>query len=404
MSTPSVYLKLVADPSGERIPFLLDRQTGLPVSSANRWRLLARRGKCQGSTLAREMLCVGYVYRWAAENSIDLNERMAKYEGIRLEESVGFLAYLKQAFTEGELTGPVALHVSHAVQRQRIEIARSFLSWWFDLQLSRAALDRKISDARYSRLRDQKERMFRWMVAPPASSVPREGLPRTLRERFVEVIKPDAEVSPWRPHTRLRNYLILSLYFWTGLRLSELLALKIHHLDLDSNPPTLLVERTPDDPEDCRWDKPQAKTLGRKITLPSQEADSLREYVRRHRHHFGVARTHPFVFVSQPHGKPLSKRAVQHLLSEVVRKHKEFEGLLTVHVLRHCWSDMMHDHLGRLVKAGKIDPEFSRLLFNYLGGWSHGSFQSSRYSQAQIRLAADQALLAIHDDMFRRPS
>jgi len=323
---------------------------------------------------------------------------MSTFEGIRFAESLGFLEYLKWDYTKRD-SAP-ALYVSPAVQKQRVEVARSFLGWWFDLELERVALDLKISDARYARYKDQRDRMLGWMVAGQGICAQRVGLTPELRQKFVEVIHPDAKGNPWRPHTRSRNYLMLSLYIWTGLRLSELLALKFHHLEFNERPPTFLVERTPDDPEDDRWDRPQAKTLGRRITLPSAVSQSLREYVRRVRPHVGNARKHPFVFVAQPSGRPLSKRAVQHALSELTKKYPEFEGKLTIHVLRHCWSDMMHTHLKRQVEAGRVDSEFSKLLFNYLGGWSHSSEQSSKYSLAEIRRAADRALLAIHEEMF----
>jgi integrase len=399
-SSSPFTVTVVKDASGERIPFLIDSDSGLPVPDANRWRLLRRRGKCQSSTLKKELLEVSYLYRWARGAKVDLADRVTRGIGILLNESTSLIEYLKQDFASSRGKNVEAEHVSLAVQQQRFSTIRGYLCWWMDTSLERAVATEGISDAKYVRIKDQRDRMMRWLEPPPGSTRSRLGLTPLLRQRFIQVIHPESLENPWSPRVRLRNYVMFSTYFWLGLRLSELLAMKCHHADLSIKVPTLLVERMPDDPEDPRLDAPQAKTLGRQVPVPGSILKYLKLYIKGERPSIGHAKRHGFLFVSSQSGAPLSKRAVQHALKQLILRHPEFRGALTVHVLRHCWSDMLHQHFGHLVKEGQLDSEFAKLLFNYLGGWGHGSVQHARYSEAEIRRAADAALLRIHEEMF----
>lgn len=391
---------LIKDQSGERVPFLIEAISGLPVPEANQWRLLMRRARCQHGTLKREMLELSYLYRWAAERSIDLQDRMNAGQGIRMAESTDLIDYLRRNFmrpSEGDLHP----RVSPVVQQQRFATIRHFIGWWFDLVLDRLPVSNKAGDLRYARIKDQRDRIMRWLEPPSGKSPSREGLTPSLRKKFLDVIRPDSGDNPWSYANRLRNYVVLALYFWLGLRLSELLLLKCHHLDVTPGRGTVLIERAPDDPEDPRHDAPEAKTLGRELPIPTSVSPYLREYLRRVRSKTGNAKRHPFVFVSYRDGAPLSKRGVQHILAQVRRRHPEFRGVLTIHVLRNCWSDMTRARLKEMVESKQIDSEFAKLLFNYLGGWSHGSAQSNKYSRGEIQRSANEALVEIHDELFQ---
>lgn len=391
---------LVTDHNGERVPFLLDKRSGIPLTEVNQWRLLARRGRCQHATLKREMLEISFLYRWAFDRGIDLQVRMNSGEGIRTSETTDLADYLRQNFTENIQNSRVPRHVGRVVQQQRFATIRIFLTWWMDIVLERIPQDRKESHLRFVRIKEHRDRMLRWLDPPSGKSSSREGLTPTLRKRFLQVIHPDSPENPWNRNSRLRNYVMFALYIWLGPRLSELLLLKCHHVNLDRRRSTLLIERAPDDPEDPRADAPEAKTLGRELPIPDSLVRYLREYMRTVRPHIGAAKMHPFLFVAYPDGAPLSKRAVQHLLEQLRSRHPEFNEVLTVHVLRNCWADMMRARLREMVRNKEIDSEFAKLLFNYLGGWTHGSFQSDKYSSGEIRRTADEALISIHDEIF----
>lgn len=386
-------VRIIKDSSGERVPFLL--KDGLPVLQANLWRLLMRRGRCQSSTLGRELLEVSYLYRWADEKGIDLVARMDSGMGIPLSDSTDFREYLRRKRKADDGI------VSAAVEQQRFGTVRHFLEWWMDTVLEGGgSVGKELSDRRYARIRDQRDRMSSWLVGPPADTSTKQGLPPDLREKFLRVIQPNNPANPWRQAVRLRNYVLFGFAIWLGLRLSELLLLKVHHLDIGSREPTVLIERNPDDPEETRLNAPLAKTLGRRVRIPQEMERLVRQYLRRSRPSMGSSTRHPFLFVAQGSGRALSKRAVQHAIEQFVALHPEFRGHLTPHILRHSWSDMMRSYLSSESKKRAIDPEFAKLLFNYLGGWTHGSEQSSRYSSGEIRRAADEVLIAAHSALF----
>jgi len=58
-------VRICAAPTGERIPLLVDAQSGLPVLRANQFILVARRDRCQVATLRSDLGVLTIVLGWA---------------------------------------------------------------------------------------------------------------------------------------------------------------------------------------------------------------------------------------------------------------------------------------------------------------------------------------------------
>ena len=65
--------QLVTD-SGEHFPLLVAADTGLPIVRPNWYVLVARRDRCQASTLAKEQGILCIILAWAHHAKVDLHE------------------------------------------------------------------------------------------------------------------------------------------------------------------------------------------------------------------------------------------------------------------------------------------------------------------------------------------
>lgn len=129
-------------------------------------------------------------------------------------------------------------------------------------------------------------------------------------DEFLALAHPDCPDNKVKSHnTRLRNYVFLSLLYWTGARSSEVLALRLSDIDYDKNSPAIKITRLHDDPHDSRPAQPTAKTLGRSIPIPPSLLTKIDEYIRFVRPKYSKSKEHPYLLVSQKgvnEGAPLS--------------------------------------------------------------------------------------------------
>ncbi len=96
----------------------------------------------------------------------------------------------------------------------------------------------------------------------------KSGITDDSFEDFVEVTKPNSKYNPFKnSFIQFRNYLIVQTLYETGVRCSELLALRVGDIGADADIPTLSVVRRHDSKDDPRLKEPTAKTLGRTISI-----------------------------------------------------------------------------------------------------------------------------------------
>jgi hypothetical protein len=127
---------------------------------------------------------------------------------------------------------------------------------------------------------------------------------------------------------RNRNLLMFEIFYVTGLRSREVLALRIN--DIDFLEAKLSVVRRQYDP--CSR-QALAKTLARTISIPESLAIRLRVYVMTVRAKISGANEHPFIFVTHKMGKhsgqPISDTFFRNrILAPVIETNPElFEGI-----------------------------------------------------------------------------
>ncbi len=386
---------------GERLPIVVDRR-GLPVPAPNQWSLLIRRPQVQQNTLIEELRTVAHIYDWATRRGIDLNERLASGNGLTPAELTALYQNLRYVRPFGRkaaarrLTDAVDVQMvngkTHAV---RVGYAREYLVWG----LERALYQLDVSDLRVWEIRERCERIRRAAIdfqRPSSDSVAKRiGLDRVTRARLLEVINPTYPQNPFRRTVRFRNWVLVVLLMTFGFRRGESLKIYVTDVNVKGRNPSLTIHRRPGDVLDTRANEPAVKTLGRKIPLSPEIAQMLDAFIMHHRPRFPGADRSPFLFFSED-GNPLALRSVNAVLERIAACFPAFEGILSPHVLRYTYNDMLTESAA----AAGVDAETLKQTRNYLNGWSLTSEQGALYSRRAIEERAAEISLAHQRSLF----
>ena len=200
---------------------------------------------------------------------------------------------------------------------------------------------------------------------------------------LLEKILPNHPQNPWsvNPDVRLRNLVSVHMLLETGMRRSELAALRVSDIDFVNR--TVSIYRRHDDPIDPRVSQPQAKTGERTIPLSSPLLEQIDTYVMHSRSKVPGARKHPFLFVSHrgKKGSPISVETVNHIFGQLSKAFPEL-GRLHPHRLRHHWNFTYSNLINEKMKD---HPEEDRKAFDqnsraYLMGWKPEGHMAEIYN------------------------
>jgi integrase len=281
---------------------------------------------------------------------------------------------------------------THAV---RVGYAREYLVWGLERALYR--LD--VSDLRVWEIRERCERIRRAAIdfQRPSSdgAAKRIGLDHEKRARLLEVINPTYPQNPFRRTVRFRNWVMVVLLMTFGFRRGESLKIYVTDVNVKGRTPSLTIHRRPGDVLDTRANEPAVKTLGRKVPLSPEMAQMLDAFIMHHRPRFPGADRSPFLFFSED-GNPLALRSVNAMLERIVACFPEFEGLLSPHVLRYTYNDMLTES----ATAAGVDAETLKQTRNYLNGWSLTSEQGALYSRRAVEERAAEISVAHQRGLF----
>lgn len=131
-------------------------------------------------------------------------------------------------------------------------------------------------------------------------------------EYFRQVSRTDHKDNPFKNFdTRLRNYLLIEILYWTGCRPGEILSLTLDDIIHDIDAPQLSFIRRHDDPNDKRKLQPTLKSQERDIEIPPTLYSDLEYYIRKVRSSYKLSKTHPYIFISQKgesEGEPMGDK------------------------------------------------------------------------------------------------
>lgn len=214
-------------------------------------------------------------------------------------------------------------------------------------------------------------------VGDPAESV----IPDDPFCRLLEIIRPSSENNPFKG-SKVRNYLIVSIFTQSGIRRGALAKLKISDFHFHGNSDAISVYRSGIDPTDSRLEKPNQKTKSHLATITPVLMGQIKYYVNHVRDEIPRQEEHDFLFVSEKGsrgtlGHPISLKSVNaifHVLSKAIGFH------IHPHLLRHKWNEIF-DRAG--TEKG-IDPRLLEDIRKYAMGWSENTIMAGTYNDKRL--------------------
>ena len=405
--------------TGERLPLLLDRDSGVPLFDPTVYVLTEVRARNRAAnTIQQQLVGIECLLLYCRAAVIDLPERIrsgkllaiGELDGLtravrrpieamaadaeqsvapkgsqRERNNIARLEAHRQAFRAKE-----EANVDPATAANRLRVIRAYLGWLALRRLGGLAQSTTEFTGYDAARRLMLEALAARIPAIAGGPREREGLSHEARAWLETVIEPDHPSNPWMDdHVRRRNRLIVSLLYHLGVRRGELLALRVEDIDLRRG--LLTIARRPDDPKDPRRQQPTAKTRSRVIPISTGLVDMATDYILKQRLLIPGARRHGFLFVDTDQGRPLSAAAVEKLFRELRGSSPELLKGLTAHVLRHTWNDRFSE----VMDQRNVQPEVEEKERTYLMGWRDGSGSAATYTRRHNRKRAGEVSLAM---------
>lgn len=374
-------------PTGERLPCLVYRATWLPVKLATRWLVCHRRQRVQSATLRANLYAVRRLYLWAAQQlETPLETLLLNGESLTTRQLEAFVFHLRSPSQAGK-----SRVVSPNSVNKTLYAVEDFLLWAWDqarpwqphaqqdagytqrLQLVAvlgSLRDRGTAPRRHEPLSEAEIHSIRMTLAPQSQAGGRLVFPDTF---FAS--------------NALRNWLMVEMALELGLRIGELLKLRLDSLPRGPQR-LLLVRRHPDDPHDTRRHEPAVKTAERGLPLSLPLQSALRAYVTRQPPQGRLAGRSPYLFVTDE-GDPLSRGRASDIL-EVVSQRSGVTPL-SWHRLRHSWAERMASQML------EVPNGLDQLM--YLGGWTQPQ-SPQRYIQHALAAQAQAYLRSWQQQLY----
>ncbi len=211
-----------------------------------------------------------------------------------------------------------------------------------------------------------------------------KGLDERARIRLFQIIERNNHENPFPAELQLRNYVIIGLLFYLGLRIGELFALKIEDIDF-GHITTIRVTKRKFDIEETRKDPAKPKRGSRSLALSNGPlATALASYLNSR----SADQTSPFLIVTK-RGEALTLRAGQKIFEKLRHKFpKEFPKSFCPKFGRHTLSAGLEY---MMVRAGVEERDRTKYLMAIRGDSSEES--QNPYKQITIDNEANCHLL-----------
>lgn len=408
-------VRTLITPSGERLPMLLDRSTGMPVFYPNLYVLTELRQINRASaTMERALREISVLHDYLNDVGIDLDERIREGRLFSLGEIDGLARHCRQTIkpSMGSESGSKAhvrrfgkneivlsQPVSQTTAANRLRTIHAYLSWLIALRLS-TIQQREVFRTKLEQMRENVLPALRARI--PISKGRnilslRQGLVPELVERLLQIIDPSNSENPWKSEfIRQRNAMIVCWLLQLGVRRGELLNVMISDVDFRKN--TVTIARRPDDPQDPRRMQPKVKTRDRILPLSPELAALSLKYITTTRSQLAGNKRHSYLFVAEHTGAPMSLSSLNKMFQKLRLSIPELPDNLSGHMLRHTWND----EFSRKLEGKGVGEAKEEQMRSYLMGWSPTSSTSRIYTRRFVEEAARQASLNLQEKIIMK--
>ena len=409
---------------GERAPMLLDEQ-GLPIAWPTLFATVRiRNAGLAFNTIKNKLNELTVLLRWQNFHDRDLVAEFKSGKVLSISDIVSMRDFSAKKVSRGDSSRdsstmvarfpeaslaprPSADRVRSQVLYNRMSTIADYLEFLgqtiaqnrSDRDLA-AAFDRMARNLRQHRPRGRSRHRD---ILEPLSSEP------GLIEDFVKVGSVGHPENPFRRgRTQRRNELMFRLLLETGIRIGELLSLRLDFINTGEMP-NISVRRTHDDKKDSRAYQPVAKTRERIIRISEQLGVDIHRYCMEDRAVTPGANRHPYLFVTHHSGKtlgqPLSVSSVANkIFGSMQRVRPEF-SIIHPHSFRHNANYLLSkavDERNRRVRSGDdltnepiSEGRELRIRADFNG---HSSLSSGEtYNQPYTRQVSNEAGLLVQE-------
>lgn len=410
--------------SGERLPLLIDCDTGSPLFEPTLYALTELRGRGRASaTIEQALRAVMVLHRFLDTRGVALDVRLAEGRLLTLGEIEELTRHCRlpiAAFGENcdpglaakplsgrassleklrmRSKGTNSLGLDPSSVAVRLRYIRDYIRW--------AATDRLLSiepdHPTHAALFTESQIVVRVLGERIPSSAAkdfvgqRQGLSLDASARLNQVIDPLSLNNPWKGvHARERNALLVHWLQSLGLRRGELLGVRIANINFQAN--EVRITRHADDRSDPRVRQPNTKTHGRLVPLDEPLAQLTRHYILNTRRALVGALKHDYLFVANGSGAPLTLAAVDHVFATLRRKCPDIPPDLTAHVLRHTWNDRFSE----LMDEKSVPEELEQKLRSRLMGWSETSRTARTYTRRHVQRRAREVSIELQRTLVK---
>ena len=407
--------------SGERSAFLLDEH-GIPLY----WPTLYTTVRLRNAGLAvnsikNQLNELRSLLRWEQLQGRDLESEFREGKLLSVADVVSIRGFAAKRLDRGKATrsssdrvlrfleaglAPVTnpARVSKAVEYNRLTTIAAYVEFVAQTVTARrgdrelaAAVDRMARTVRGHRPRDTRSKQN--------DDPDRMSPPAVVVNDFIAVGSEGHPENPFRnARIQRRNELLFRLLCETGIRLGELLSLRLDNIETGDEP-TITVRRTHDDKHDPRAYQPVSKTKERTLPITDALARKLFDYSMNDRATTPGAVRHPYLFVTHRKGttcgQPLSVSSVSNKIFASMRSVRPEFAIIHAHSFRHyrnyVFSKAVDEHNrkadseeDRTIKRISVGRELR--MRAHMNG--HRSLKSGeKYNQRHVRETTDGAVL-----------
>ena len=392
-------VKAVCLSSGERLPLLIDRATGLPHGQVADYILATFRGDSI-NTSKRSVSAVGMFHSWAKHREIDLDRRFGSGDLFTSDETTALSEALwERRFAELAPSKRYLLEFTESVvgatHGHRSDQVIAYIKW----RTSQIVSSMSVHDIRVGNINRRLELVVEQLKSNKgkSTSIPRGQLDPNQCLRLFEILRPGSPDNPFHEETQLRNFFIVLLYYELGVRKAEPLAIKGVHLKFGPRP-LITITFTPNDPKDPRRDQPRVKTVSRTLPMSPLLATTTDRLLKQRSTSEKIkaeAKRWPFVVLDIDKGRPLSLDAVYDIFVVLRRRFpNDFPPNFAAHHLRRSWNH----RFSQACKEARIDAKMEDHIRRYIMGWSKTSTQPANYNRKEIEEQAFRLLLSMQDN------